>query len=72
MAWLCRDGMTFYAMDIEREIDLTQIMASSKAIADLVDQESSKGIPSERIIIAGFSQGGAVAIQSCTPPIQKS
>ncbi len=64
------DGMVMpgwydiYAMDIEREIDLTQIMASSKAIADLVDQESSKGIPSERIIIAGFSQGGAVAIQS--------
>jgi len=53
-----------YAMDMEREIDLTQIMASAKAIADLVERESQRGIPSERIIIAGFSQGGAVAIQS--------
>ncbi len=53
-----------YAMDMGREIDLKQIMVSSKAISDLIDQQCEQGIASQRIIIAGFSQGGAVAIQA--------
>jgi phospholipase/carboxylesterase len=53
-----------YAMDMEREIDFKQLMASSKAITDLIDQQCEQGIASQRIIIAGFSQGGAVAIQA--------
>ncbi len=48
-------------MALERKIDETQIQASSDAIAALIDREIARGIRSERIIIAGFSQGGAVA-----------
>ena len=52
------------AMDIEREIDTTQIMASSDAIKALIAREIANGIPSERIVLAGFSQGGAVCYQA--------
>ena len=51
------------AMDIDRVIDTEQLMASSDAVAKLVDQEIERGVNSENIIIAGFSQGGAVAYE---------
>jgi phospholipase/carboxylesterase len=51
-------------MNFERKIDLAQIMASAKAVHHLIDAEIAQGIDAERIIIAGFSQGGAVAFES--------
>ncbi len=51
------------AMDIDRIVDTEQLMASSDAVARLVDQEIARGVKSEKIIIAGFSQGGAVAYE---------
>lgn len=52
------------AMNIEREIDYRQIMASADAITALIEREITRGIPSQRIVLAGFSQGGAVAYQT--------
>jgi len=51
------------AMDINRTVDLVQLKASSDAIASLVEREVERGVKTERIIIAGFSQGGAVAYE---------
>jgi phospholipase/carboxylesterase len=48
-------------MNIERKIDESQIQQSSDAIAAFIEKEISRGIPSQKIILAGFSQGGAVA-----------
>jgi phospholipase/carboxylesterase len=39
------------------------IRASAAAVARLVDREVERGVPAERIVLAGFSQGGAVALQ---------
>lgn len=47
-------------MDIERELDVDQLLASAAAVQALIDRQIELGIPSERILIAGFSQGGAV------------
>ena len=52
------------AMDIDRKVDVKQLEASAQAVAKLIDRELEKGIPSERIVLAGFSQGGAVAYQT--------
>jgi phospholipase/carboxylesterase len=52
------------AMSIEREIDTKQIMASSDAVVALIEREIARGIPSDRIVLAGFSQGGAVVYQT--------
>lgn len=53
-----------YAMDMEREIDTPQIMASAQAVKDLIEREIEQGIPSNKIVLAGFSQGGAVAFEA--------
>jgi len=44
-----------------REVDVEGIIQSRQRIRDLIDQENAHGIPSHRIFLAGFSQGGAVA-----------
>jgi phospholipase/carboxylesterase len=50
-------------MSMDRHIDHEQIMRSSEWINELVKQEIDRGVESRRIIIAGFSQGGAVAYE---------
>ncbi len=51
-------------MSIERKVDLQQLGASAKAVQALIDREIQRGIEANRIILAGFSQGGAVAYQA--------
>lgn len=48
-------------MTLDRKVDVAQIAASADAINVLIDEQISAGIDSQNIIIAGFSQGGAVA-----------
>ncbi|OUS34389.1 hypothetical protein A9R00_12520 [Oleispira antarctica] len=45
----------------ERKINQDQLLASAKDIQHLIDREIERGIKSERILVLGFSQGGAVA-----------
>ena len=51
------------ALDVGREVDERQLLRSAAAVSALVDREIERGIDSRRIVIAGFSQGGAVAYQ---------
>ncbi len=46
---------------IHREVDEDGIVASCTAIRRLIARENERGIASERIVLAGFSQGGAIA-----------
>ena len=50
-------------MEIDRKVDSKQLLISAAAIARYIDRELERGIDSRRIILAGFSQGGAVAYQ---------
>jgi len=43
--------------------DEAGIRASAAAVARLVDREVERGLAAERIVLAGFSQGGAIALQ---------
>jgi phospholipase/carboxylesterase len=52
--------------DIGRTPDLGGIEESRQTVADLIDRELAAGIPPKRIIIAGFSQGGVIAIETVT------
>ena len=47
-------------MTLERKINYDQIITSSNAIERLIEREISRGVDTKRIILAGFSQGGAV------------
>jgi phospholipase/carboxylesterase len=52
------------AMDFERKVDHLQLTASATAVVKLIERELTRGIESQNIILAGFSQGGAVAYQA--------
>jgi phospholipase/carboxylesterase len=44
--------------------DEAGIRASGEAVAALIRRETQRGIPAHRIFLAGFSQGGAVALHA--------
>lgn len=48
-------------MSLERKVDVAQIEQSTQQIYDLINREIARGVKPEHIVIAGFSQGGAVA-----------
>ncbi|KAK1244562.1 hypothetical protein MKX07_003361 [Trichoderma sp. CBMAI-0711] len=48
--------------DIKADEDVAGIFASRDYIQSLIMDEISAGTPAERILLAGFSQGGAVAV----------
>lgn len=50
-------------MSLDRKVDVAQINKSAAAINDLIQREIESGVNPENIVIAGFSQGGAVAYQ---------
>jgi phospholipase/carboxylesterase len=40
------------------------IRASQRLVEELISQEVKRGIPEDKIILAGFSQGGAIVLQT--------
>jgi phospholipase/carboxylesterase len=59
-------------MDVQRRVDEQQLRASAGAVHDFVVQQMAAGIDSRRIVLAGFSQGGAVILEaglSCQHPL---
>ncbi|MNN37212.1 Carboxylesterase 2 [compost metagenome] len=51
-----------YSLDeAGRRADEAGIRASREAIRALIARENGRGVPTSRIVLAGFSQGGAVA-----------
>ena len=51
-------------MSLDRKVDVVQIEKSAASIRDLIQREIEQGVNPENIVIAGFSQGGAVAYQT--------
>jgi phospholipase/carboxylesterase len=56
-AWYDIHGLDFNARE-----DESGILASAIMIDQLIQEESERGIPSDKIVLAGFSQGGALAL----------
>jgi phospholipase/carboxylesterase len=46
--------------------DFAGIHASAEAIGELIRQENARGVATKRIALAGFSQGGAMALHIAT------
>ena len=53
-----------YAPDLVKRQDEAGIRTSEKAIQALITREVARGIPAERIVLAGFSQGCAMALHT--------
>lgn len=52
------------SLDADGPEDEEGIKKASEAVFQLIAEEEEKGIPSNRIILGGFSQGGALAVYS--------
>jgi phospholipase/carboxylesterase len=51
-------------MDLVRQEDEDGVRASQKQIEALIARENTRGVPNKRIVLAGFSQGGAITLQT--------
>jgi phospholipase/carboxylesterase len=50
------------AEDFDRRVDMDGVRASRGQVEALVERERARGIAARRIVLAGFSQGGAIAL----------
>jgi phospholipase/carboxylesterase len=51
-------------LDIARREDALGIQDSARLLAQLIEREKALGIPYDQIVLAGFSQGGALALHT--------
>lgn len=59
------------SMSIERQVDSEQLRASAKAVGELIQRELERGVKAKHIVVAGFSQGGAVAYEAALTSPQR-
>ncbi len=59
---LMRAWFNIYALSIGAQQDEEGIRRAQEAVDALIMQEIKRGIPANKIILAGFSQGGALAL----------
>lgn len=52
------------SMEINQRADMNGIKESINELHKLIAQENERGIPSEKIILAGFSQGAVIALMT--------
>jgi phospholipase/carboxylesterase len=50
------------AADLTNRADLAGVRESQGQLEALIERENARGMASERIVLAGFSQGGAIAL----------
>ena len=50
------------SMDFDKRADLAGVRESAQQVEQLIEAEISNGVPAEKIILAGFSQGGVIAL----------
>ena len=48
--------------DIDRRADAAGLAQSGQAVEALIEREAQRGVPASRLVLAGFSQGGAVTL----------
>ncbi len=50
------------SLDFNSRADLTGVLESASQVEALIQEQVDKGIPTNRIVLAGFSQGGVIAL----------
>jgi len=59
-----RAWFDIYSLDGEGPVDEAGIRASGEILNQLIRREQERGIRAARIVVAGFSQGGAIALHA--------
>jgi phospholipase/carboxylesterase len=53
-----------YAADLANRADVAGVLQSQGQVEALIAREKSRGVAAKRIVVAGFSQGGAIALHT--------
>ncbi len=53
-----------YSLTDRKRQDEAGIRRSAQVVENIIQQERARGIPSHRIVLAGFSQGGAIVLHT--------
>ncbi|MGI9203858.1 MAG: alpha/beta hydrolase [Woeseiaceae bacterium] len=56
-----RAWFDIFSLDRSGPMDESGFRSSSKRLAEIIEREHGRGIPYDKIVLAGFSQGGAIA-----------
>lgn len=62
--YVMRGWYDICSLEFNQQEDAEGIQQSSLEITQLIKQENERGIPCQRILLAGFSQGGAVVLHT--------
>jgi hypothetical protein len=54
---------------LEEETDIEGLRSSAKTVYSIIEDEIRAGIPSNKIIIGGFSQGTSVLLTAANPSV---
>ncbi|CAM4447151.1 dienelactone hydrolase family protein [Shewanella livingstonensis] len=60
--FVMRSWYDIKSMDLHDRADIQGVMASEQAIRQLVVDQINSGIPANKIVLAGFSQGGVMSL----------
>jgi len=60
--YVMRAWFDIKSLEIDQKVDEKEIQDAVKLIEDYISSEESLGIPTEKIILAGFSQGAVIAL----------
>ena len=69
--WVMRSWYDILRMGADREINEKDLLASVARIDQMISSLSEEGISAERILLVGFSQGGAVVYEVALSSNQK-
>ena len=50
------------SLELDQRADIEGVRESAELVEALIEDEIAKGVPSEKILLAGFSQGGVIAL----------
>lgn len=59
---ITRSWYDIKSMDLKNRADMAGVLESEKAVHGLIQEQLDSGITSDKIVLAGFSQGGVVSL----------
>ncbi len=60
--YIMRSWYDIKSMDLHSRADMSGVLESESAVLALIQQQINSGIPANKIVLAGFSQGGVVGL----------
>jgi phospholipase/carboxylesterase len=64
MGMVMRAWYDILETDVARTVDVESVVESSNLLRNLIQRELDSGVPSKKILLAGFSQGGAIVLHT--------